>query len=186
MSDIEIKMERHRVEDLFHPYRQVIGDDFHGYRNHVYRTITYAMHLLCGSAEHEQMVETALVYHDIGLWTDRRLDYLESSEALAQADNEKHGWELHSETLAGAIHWHHKVFRYRGPNQKVIEACRRADWVDATKGWLRKGIARTAIREVEAAFPNLGFHNDLVRIAKDYGGSVLAGGWKAARGIVKL
>lgn len=186
MPDIVIKMERRRVEAMFEPYRALIGDDFGGYRNHVYRTITYAMHLLNDSAEHEQMVETAFVYHDVGLWTDRRLDYLESSEALAVADNEEHGWGLEPEALVGAIHWHHKIFRYRGPNQGLIEACRRADWIDATKGWLRKGVSRSDIKSVEAAFPNLGFHKGLVRIAKDYGGSTLVGAWKAARGIVKL
>jgi len=43
----------------------------------VYRTITYAMAFLDGAAEDERLVETAMVYHDIGLWTDRELAYLE-------------------------------------------------------------------------------------------------------------
>jgi hypothetical protein len=68
----------------------------------------------------------------------------------------------------------------------VIEACRKADWIDASKGMLRKGISRAAIREVEAAFPNLGFHNSLMRLAKDYGGSTLVGAIKVTVGIVRL
>ncbi len=185
MSDIVIKLERRRVEELFAPYEQVIGKDLPGYRNHVYRTITYAMHFLDNSVDHEQIVETAFVYHDIGLWSDLELAYLEPSEALAVADNEKHDWCLDPELLRGAIHWHHKIFRYKGPHQNIIEACRKADWIDATKGKLRKGMSKVAITNVEAAFPNLGFHDSLLRLAKDYGGSTLLGGLKVVRGIVK-
>ncbi|TQV71118.1 phosphohydrolase [Aliikangiella marina] len=185
MAEIEIKLQRPNVEVLFKPYQAVIGKDFPGYRNHVYRTITYAMHFLNGDLSQEKLVETAFVYHDIGLWTDRELAYLEPSEAVALADNEKFNWGLDPEALRGAIHWHHKILSYKGPHEKVIEACRKADWVDASKGLIRKGLSRSMIKEVEAAFPNLGFHDTLLRLAKDYGGSMLVGGIKVTRGIVK-
>ncbi len=185
MSQIKIKLERPRVDELFARYENLIGKDFSGYRNHVYRTITYAMHFLENAAEYEPLVETAFVYHDIGLWTDHELAYLEPSEAVALSDNEKYGWGLNPELLRCAIHWHHKIFPYRGSHQKVIEACRKADWIDASKGKIRKGISKAAIAEVESAFPNLGFHETLLRLAKDYGGSTLVGGVKVTLGIVK-
>ena len=53
MSQIEIQLERPRVEMLFARYKDQIGDDYPGYRNHVYRTITYAMHFLGNDAEYE-------------------------------------------------------------------------------------------------------------------------------------
>lgn len=185
MSVIEIKSARPRVEALFEPYREQIGTDFPAYRNHVYRTITYAMHFLGSAQAHEPLVETAFVYHDLGLWTDHELAYLEPSEALALADNSKQGWGLDPEALKGAIHWHHKIMPYKGPHQDVIEACRKADWIDASMGLVRKGMSRAAIREVEAVFPVLGFHQTLLRLAKDLGGSTLVGGVKVTRGIVK-
>ena len=183
MSNIVIQAERPRVEEMLARYRVEIGDDFDGYRNHVYRTTTYALHFLNG--EHEQLVETAFVYHDIGLWTAHELAYLEPSEALALEDNEKYDWGLDPDALRGAIHWHHKVFRYKGTHQAVIEACRKADWIDATMGWVRKGMPKSAIAKVEATFPNHGFHASLMRLAKDYGGSTLAGGITVTRGIFK-
>ena len=134
---------------------------------------------------HAPLVETAFVYHDIGLWTDHELAYLEPSEAAALRDNEKFSWGLDPDALRGAIHWHHKIFRFKGPHETVIEACRKADWIDATRGWFRKGMSRQAIREVEATFPNCGFHETLIRLTKDYGGSMLVGGWKVTRGIMK-
>lgn len=185
MPDISIKLKRPHVEALLERYKPQIGTDFPGYRNHVYRAITYAMHFLGNNPEHEQLVETAFVYHDIGLWTDHELAYLEPSEAVAIADNEQYGWGLDAELLRDAIHWHHKIFPYRGPNQNVIEACRKADWIDASKGMLRKGMAKSAVTAVESAFPNLGFHDSLLRLAKDHGGSTIVGGLKVTLGIVK-
>ena len=185
MNKISIKPVRPRVDDLLGRYEQAIGDDFAGYRNHVYRSITYAMHFLNGDEQYEQLVETAFVYHDIGLWTDHELAYLEPSEAEALADNEKYQWGLDPEALRGAIHWHHKITAYSGPHQEVVEACRKADWIDASMGSIKKGLSRAAINEVEASFPNEGFHKTLLRLAKDYGGSTLVGGTKVTLGIVK-
>ncbi|MBY6209934.1 hypothetical protein KUV95_00050 [Microbulbifer agarilyticus] len=185
MAEIVIKQERPLVEELLARYEDVIGKDFPGYRNHVYRTITYTMYFLDNDAAVEKFVETAFVYHDIGLWTDHELAYLEPSEAIALADNEKYGWGLDPDALRGAIHWHHKITPYTGPHARVIEACRKADWIDASMGTVHKGLSKATIREVEAAFPNLGFHKTLLRLAKDYGGSTLVGGIKVTRGIVK-
>ena len=185
MPDIMIKSERPFVEELLGRYKNLIGKDFPSYRNHVYRTITYAMHFLGNAEEHEKLVEAAFVYHDIGLWTDHELAYLEPSEAVAIADNEKHGLGLDPSLLRAAIHWHHKIFPYTGPNREVIEACRKADWIDASKGILRKGMGREQIKKVESAFPNLGFQETLLRLAKDYGGSTLVGSIKVTLGIVK-
>jgi hypothetical protein len=183
--EIAIKVQRPCVEEMFVPYRTLIGDDFDGYRNHVYRCVTYAMHFLGNETEHEKLVETAFVYHDIGLWTDKKLAYLEPSEALALGDNKKNGWGLNSEALRNAIHWHHKIFKYQGIHANVVEACRKADWIDATQGWCRKGMRRLDIVKVESTFPNCGFHKTLLRLAKQYGGSTLGGGVQTMRGIVK-
>lgn len=185
MQPMEIQLERPRVDRLLEPYRKTIGRDYDGYRNHVMRAITYAMHLLDQQPTLVSLVETAFVYHDLGLWTDRVLAYLEPSEEIALRDNQRYLWRLDEEALRGAIHWHHKLFPYRGPHQELIEACRKADWIDATKGWIRKGIPRKEISRVEAAFPNCGFHQSLMRLAKEYGGSTLLGGLKVFRGIVK-
>lgn len=143
------------------------------------------MHFLDYEPNLETLVETALVYHDIGLWTNHDLNYLEPSAAIALADNEKYGWGFHPDALSGVIHWHHKIFPYKGPHEQVIEACRKADWIDASKGIIRKGLSKAAIGKVEDAFPNLNFHNTLFRLAKDYGGSTLIGGIKITRAIVK-
>jgi hypothetical protein len=92
---------------------------------------------------------------------------------------------LNSDLLQGAIHWHQKFFPYTGPHKAIIEACRKADWINASKGMLRKDMSRVAIQRVESPFPNLGFHDTVLRLAKDYGGSTLLGGIKVTLGIVR-
>ena len=185
MDSIQIKTNRPRVEEILNRYKPQIGNDFAGYRNHVYRTITYAMHFLNNAPEHETLVETAFAYHDIALWTDNALAYLEPSEAIALADNEKFAWGLNPDLLRAAIHWHHKITPYQGEHQDIIEACRKADWVDATKGMISKGLSKSIIKEVETAFANEGFHDTLLRLAKDIGGSTLVGLIKVTKGIVR-
>ena len=187
MADIIIQQNRPRIEELLALYTAQIGDDLPGYRNHVYRTVTYAMSFLGNKAELEQLVETVFVYHDIALWTDRALAYLEPSEEIALTDNTKYGWGLDPDALRGAIHWHHKIIAYRGPHEEVINACRKADWIDASKGMLCMGMSTANIEAVEAAFPNHGFHDALVRLAKDNnnGGSTLGGLIQVVRGIMK-
>ena len=186
MPDIQVIRHSERVEALFEPYKDILGEDYAGYRNHVYRAITYAMHFLDGAKEHRALVETAFVYHDIGLWTDKACAYLEPSEELALRDNLRHDWGLDPEALRAAIHWHHKITPYRGPHATaVVEACRKADWIDANMGMVRKGLRRAQIRKVEAALPNEGFHKSLLRLARDNGGSLLRGLLRVVRGIIK-
>jgi hypothetical protein len=113
------------------------------------------MHLLGNAEVHERLFDAVFVFHDIVLWTDHELAYLEPSEAIAIADSEMFGLGFHPNLLSGAIHWHHKIIPYTGPHRDMIEACRKADWIDASKGMLRKGMSTTAIEEGEARFPSL-------------------------------
>lgn len=187
MTDtIQIIDHSDRVESLFAPYREIIGDDYPAYRGHVYRAITYAMHFLNGDEEVRPLVETVFVYHDIGLWTENELAYLEPSEAYALADNVKYGWGFDPQLLKGAIHWHHKVFPYRGPNQQIVEAVRKGDWIDATNGKFRKGLSKAQVKAVQDAIPNYDFGNVLQRLAGDLGGNKLSGNLRVLRHVFKL
>ena len=183
---IEIVESSPRVEGLLAPYRECIGTDFPGYRNHIYRVLTYAMHFLDQDDSARATVETALVYHDLGLWTAHDLAYLEPSEAKVREDAAEHGWDLDIDLVVKAIHWHHKVTAYHGPDERIVNAVRRGDWVDATRGRVRKGLGKDQIAAVEDALPNLGFHDALQRLAVEYGGSALRGNLRGIRRVFKL
>lgn len=185
-APIHIIDQSDRVEALFEPFRETLGDDFRAYRGHVYRVITYAMHFLGGDDTHRPVVETAFVYHDIGLWTVPDLAYLEPSEALVLEHNVELGWGFDPDLLRNIIHWHHKVFPYRGPEAAIVNACRKGDWIDATGGAIRKGLTKSQVASVEDAIPSYGFADVLQRLAGDLGGNRVSGNLKVLRRVFKI
>ena len=59
---------------------------------------------------------------------------------------------------------HHKVTRYRNNAGPLVEAFRKADWVDVSLGALRFGLPASIVSDVRAAFPNAGFHRRLAEL----------------------
>jgi hypothetical protein len=155
------------VERLLTPLRETLGADYDGYRGHIYRVLTYAMHFLGGEQTQRRAIETALVYHDLGMWTDHELAYLEPSIERALAANAAEGWGLDPDLLRKLIYWHHKVFPYCGQDAELVNAFRKADWVDASGGLVRHGLDRGQIAAVTAAIPDQGFRRTLQRLAGD-------------------
>lgn len=152
------------VERELAPLRAAIGADFDGYRNHVYRVLTYAMHFLVGEAKWRETVAFALAYHDVGLWTDAQLAYLEPSESQAEAARQARAPHLDGCLVCNLIHWHHKVTPFRGSDAEVVNAVRKADWVDASGGRVTKGLSRRDILDVMTAIPPRGFYETLMRL----------------------
>jgi hypothetical protein len=152
------------VERELAPLRACIGEDFDGYRNHVYRVLTYAMHFLDGEPRWREPIAFALAYHDVGLWTDRALAYLEPSERHAEDARATSAFDLNPTLIRDLIHWHHKVTPFRGDNARVVNAVRKADWIDASGGRLLKGLSRRQVVEVMTAIPPLGFYETLTRL----------------------
>ena len=185
-APISIVSRCERVEALLTAFQEPLGRDFDAYRGHVYRAITYAMRFLDDDEAFRPLIETAFVYHDIGLWTDRELAYLEPSEALALADNERYGWGLDPTLLRNTIHWHHRITPCRGPNARVVEAARKADWIDASGSRRRMGLPKAEVRAVEEAIPSYDFADVLQRLAGDLGGNRITGTFKVLRAVLKV
>ncbi|MDE2578822.1 MAG: hypothetical protein KGL46_08470 [Hyphomicrobiales bacterium] len=187
MADrIEIITHDDTVERELAMLAPALGADFHPYRNHVYRVLTYAMHFLGGDARWRETVAFALVYHDAGMWTDRALAYLEPSEVAAEAAQRARAPQLDAALLRAIIHWHHKVRAYRGPHESVVNAVRKADWIDASGGVVRKGLTKAKIAAVTQAIPVDGFPDILMRLAAELnGGRKMGGLWRVLSHVYK-
>lgn len=181
-DDIEVITRSDRVEALLELYREDLDRDYDGYRGHVYRVLSYAMHFLGGEHTARVAIETALVYHDLGLWTDKEIAYLEPSIERAQQSNASKSWGHDPELLRNIIYWHHKITPFRGPNADVVNAVRKADWIDATAGVVRAGMPKRHIQKVTDAIPAAGFHDALKRIGPELTGSAAA----TAAGLLKV
>jgi hypothetical protein len=106
----------------------------------------------------------AACFHDLGIWSDRTVDYLPPSEARVRDYLAQHGLGAWEAEIVLMIETHHKLRRYGDPRYPLVEAFRRADRVDVSLGVVPGGLDRRYIREVRRAFPNAGFHWRLVRL----------------------
>ena len=150
------------IEEVLLAYRSVLGNDYHKYRNHVYRVFLNCL-LLDANGDHAEKYAYAAAFHDIGIWTNQTIDYLEPSISQAcsyLAAKEKN--ELIAD-ITLMIYWHHKVKPYKGISETIVENFRRADWIDVSLGLLHFKTDKKEISKNRTAFPNLGFHWFLIK-----------------------
>jgi hypothetical protein len=151
------------LDDILAAHAEVVGRDLTAYRNHAYRVVNWCAALSRGAAFPLEIVAIAAAFHDLGIWTARTFDYLPPSILLARAymaDSGRAGFADQIEELIGQ---HHKILPYRRPGGWLVDAFRRADWIDLSFGWSRPGLPRSFRREVWATFPRAGFHGRLVQ-----------------------
>jgi predicted metal-dependent HD superfamily phosphohydrolase len=154
-----------RVEEILGPWRDAVGADYPGYRNHVYRVIHFALTLGGLAGSEKEKVVVAACFHDLEIWSDRTFDYLAPSVALARAYLDEHGLAAWAPEIEAMIDQHHKLRRVRNPDRPLVETFRRADLVDVSLGAVRFGLPRGYVREVRRRFPDAGFHRTLLRLA---------------------
>lgn len=156
-------MEHNKIiDDLLLVYKPLLGKDYGKYRNHVYRVFGNCL-LLDQDKNSTEKYAVAAVFHDIGIWTDDTIDYLEPSVAQARlylTQTNKSGWV---EEITFMIQWHHKVTRYSGKFERSVSVFRKADWIDVSLGLLHFGCDPKAIKDNRRQLPNLGFHLFLLK-----------------------
>ncbi len=153
------------LDALIDHHAEALGADRTAYRNHTYRVLNFCVALSTDDAESIEKIAVAVVFHDLGIWTHGTFDYLDPSEALARAHIDGTGHADWADEVGAMVREHHKITRYTQAPSALVEAFRKADWVDVTHGLIRCGLPRSFLREVFAAFPNAGFHKRLVQLA---------------------
>jgi hypothetical protein len=152
------------VEEILGTWKAAIGNDYSGYRNHVYRMINFCFALHDCNPEERDKVIMAGCFHDLGIWTSNTFDYLPPSIALAQAylrQNRLDHWITEIELM---IAMHHKLSRYGDPRYPLVEVFRQGDLVDFSLGIVRCGLPKAYVDSIKCRFPNAGFHKRLVQL----------------------
>lgn len=152
------------IDDVLDDHATALRDDFAGYRNHVYRVVNLCV-AIAGRHDLEK-VAVAAVFHDLGIWTNCTFDYIAPSIALARDYLVARAREDWIAEIEGMIADHHKITPEADPHS-LVEAFRRADWIDVTRGLRRFGIPRSFVARLFAIWPDAGFHWRLVRLALD-------------------
>jgi len=154
------------TDAILHSYKEVIGKDFDGYRNHVTRMLNFCHALKTDLTEEQsKKLQIAAAFHDIALWTHDRVDYLVPSyqEAINYLqENDLMDWQQEIQII---IDMHHLLSEYRGPYQELAELFRKADLIDFSLGFVKHGIDKAFIKKVKSAIPNAGFHACLMRFS---------------------
>jgi len=152
------------LDAILSEWRETIGADYAGYRNHVCRVVNFAFALGDWSEEQKRRIVIAGAFHDLGIWSAGTADYLAPSIALARAWLARERLDGWAEEIALMIDQHHKITRYRDPRHPLVEVFRRADLADLSLGIVRGGLPVSFVGELKRAFPNAGFHWRLVRL----------------------
>jgi hypothetical protein len=170
------------VEQVLGDHALELGDDFVGYRNHVYRVVNLCLAIAADNRAELEKITVAAVFHDLGIWTNHTFDYIDPSVALAREYLAARGLGNWIPEIEAMIADHHKVTpSHANPHpstiaqgalsgvegQSLIESFRRADWIDVSRGLRTFGLPRTFIAAVDAAWPNAGFHRRLVQLTID-------------------
>ncbi len=158
------------LEEILDTWKVQLGEDYTPYKNHVYRMIHFCFALHPCSDEERKKIVIAGCFHDLGIWSDRTIDYLPPSEVRASDYLKAKGLEGWSEEIGLMIGMHHKVRKYEDARYPLAEVFRKADLVDVSLGLVKFGIPASTVNQVKAQFPNAGFHKKLMQ---------LAGGWFA-------
>jgi len=161
---MQIERNLETVEALLSHYESTIGADFSAYRNHVYRVINLCFSLAdLGDVEREK-VQIAAVFHDLGIWTEGTLDYLEPSAGEAVRflqETGKPDWEA---DIVAMIEMHHGIHSCAHYDSPLVDFFRRADIADFSLGMVPMGLSRELIAKLKVAFPNAGFHKRLLQL----------------------
>lgn len=150
------------LDEILAAHATSLGGDARAYRNHAFRVANLCFALRPG--DEAQLVKTAVAaaFHDLGIWTDKTFDYLEPSKRLAMAQLARSGRDEWSLEISEMILQHHKIRRYRGNDEWLVEPFRRADLIDVTQGVIRFGLPRELVRDLYELWPTEGFHKRLV------------------------
>ena len=156
------------LEEILGAWKKELGNDYAGYKNHVYRMIHFCFALHVCTDEERKKIIIAGGFHDLGIWTNSTVDYLPPSINLAKEYLKQNSLEQWVPEIELMIDMHHKCRKYQDVRYPLVEVFRRGDLVDFSLGLVKWGLPASYIQSVKDRFPNAGFHKRLVQ---------LAGGW---------
>jgi hypothetical protein len=169
------------VDEVLDHHALELGHDLIAYRHHVYRVVNLCLAIVGDSRVELEKIAVAAVFHDLGIWTNHTFDYIAPSVALAREHLAARGMTDWIPEIEAMIMDHHKITSSRphrhpstiargalsGVEGSLVEAFRRADWIDVTRGLRRFGLPRTFVAEIAATWPSAGFHRRLVELTID-------------------
>jgi hypothetical protein len=176
-SGFDVTTQQETLDSQLALVRDALAQDYDRYRNHCLRVYTFSKYFLPEEVMEEipkalDILAVALAYHDVALWTDGALDYLDPSvkqmdSHLAKEENPILNQE-EMEIAGIIIEEHHKLTYYEGGKNEtvnaLVNAARKADWADFTMGIVSWGLPVGLLEAAYDRLPDLGFHSMLAKM----------------------
>jgi hypothetical protein len=172
------------LDDELFGLAEKIGSDFSGYRNHCNRVLTFTNYFLPEWVSKElpeamELAAVALAYHDVGLWTDKALNYLEPSVAqLEKALHDKYS-ATELAIMKDIVLQQLKVTDFTSDRGKaadaLVNAVRKANWADLTMGIVRFGMPAALVEAAYDTIAEAGFHKMLMGLGSRFSPDNLVG-----------
>lgn len=150
------------IDDVLKKNKPALGGDYDKYKNHVCRVFLNCL-LIDGEKKNEEKYAIASIFHDIGIWTNNTIDYLDPSVEQAKMYLNQTSKQHWIEEVTLMICWHHKITPYQGKHQEIVGNFRKADWIDVSLSLVTFGLDKKKIKESRRKLPNLGFHKFLIK-----------------------
>ena len=159
------------LDDELFVFASAIGSDFAAYRNHCLRVLTFTNYFLTDEVLQElpdamELAATAIAYHDVALWTDKELAYLEPSVVQFERNLHENHKEKDVAIIKDIIMAHHKITPFSSNHGAgvgaLVNAVRMADWADASMGIVRFGMPASLLEAAYDSIPEAGFHKMLL------------------------
>ncbi len=164
VSPPPIRTEHPRIDEILDAFGAALATDRTAYRGHVYRVFHACCAITDAGDDRDDAIALASAFHDLGIWSDATVDYLPPSARRLREHLEATGRHALADELERMVLLHHKLTPCRGPDDRRVEAFRRADLFDLTFGLVRFGLPRAWVRELYAAFPTAGFQRRVLRL----------------------
>jgi len=155
------------IDTILEEYRDLMKEDFVAYRNHCQRVYGFLLYLLPEPFDPSvlQKCAIAVAFHDIGIWTDNTVDYIDPSRKVAKDYLTYKGLSHWIEEVDLMIERHHQVLQGNLPENSLTNIFRKADLVDFSLGYVTQGLPLYIVRSMLAAYANEGFHVRLLQLA---------------------
>jgi hypothetical protein len=151
---MEIIQRNAVIDEVLSHHHLALGKDLLGYSGHCYRLLNYVRFL--GMDDRDlPLMEVAIAFHDLGVWTDQTMDYIEPSVKLAEQYVLKEELEIDLQHLRLLIAGHHHLSGIE--NSPLAELLRKADLIDLSFGAISCGLPKKVFREIKKHFPYNGF-----------------------------
>jgi len=160
---VNIETQIPLLEEILGDWKDIIGQEYAGYKSHVYRMVNFCLALKECSQEEREKIIIAGAFHDIGIWLDDTLDYLPPSLRPAREYLISRNLQEWSTEIEAMICEHHKLREYKDEAYPLVELFRRGDLVDFSLGLFKFGLPKSYIQSVKEKFPNAQFHKNLLK-----------------------